>query len=37
MARLGLLLELLEHRGMKYYEGEEDNELTELIDFLCVN
>ena len=25
MARLGLLMELLEHRGIKYYEGEEDN------------
>ena len=37
MARLGLLMELLERRGIQYYEGEEDNELTDLIDFLCVD
>ena len=30
-------MELLERRGIQYYEGEEDDELTELIDFLCVN
>ena len=38
MARLGLLMELLERRGMEYYEGEkEDEELTALIDFLCID
>ena len=37
MARLGLLMELLERRGIDYYEGEEDNELNELIDHLCIN
>ena len=38
MVRLGLLMELLERRGIEYYEGEEkDEELTALIDFLCVN
>ena len=36
MARLGLLLELLQRRGEDYYEGEEkDGEINELIDFLC--
>ena len=38
MARIGLLMELLERRGIEYYSGEvEDKELTELIDFLCTN
>ena len=37
MARLGLLMELLERRGIEYYEGKEDIELNELITFLCVN
>ena len=37
MARLGLLMELLERRGIQFYRGEEDNELNELITFLCVN
>ena len=37
MVRLGLLMELLERRGMDYYKGEEDRELNELIDFLCAN
>ena len=36
MARLGLLLELLERRGEDYFQGEEqDGEVTTLIDFLC--
>ena len=36
MARLGLLLELLEQRGTSFYAGEEkDDNLTEIIDFLC--
>ena len=36
MAKLGLLLELLQRRGEDYYEGEEkDGEINELIDFLC--
>ena len=35
MARLGLLLELLEQRGTGFYAGEEkDDNLTEIIDFL---
>ena len=35
-ARLGLLLELLEQRGANFYAGEEkDNDLNEIIDFLC--
>ena len=37
MARLGLLMELLERRGIQYYQGEEDNELNELTTFLCIN
>ena len=38
MARLGLLLELLQRRGEDYYEGEEkDGEINELIDFLCTS
>ena len=38
MARLGLLMELLEQRGVEYYEGEEkDEELQALIDFLCTD
>ena len=36
MAKLGLLLELLERRGEVYSQGEEqDNEMNEIIDFLC--
>ena len=36
MARLGLLLELLEQRGASFYAGEEkDNDLNEIIDYLC--
>ena len=36
MARLGLLLELLEQRGASFYAGEEkDDDLTEIIDYLC--
>jgi hypothetical protein len=36
MARLGLLLELLEQRGARFYAGEEkDNDLNEIIDYLC--
>ena len=36
MAKLGLLLELLERRGMVYSQGEEqDEELNDLITFLC--
>ena len=36
MARLGLLLELLQRRGEDFYKGEEkDGEINELIDFLC--
>ena len=34
MVRLGFLMELLERRGIEHFEGEE---LTALIDFLCVN
>ena len=37
MARLGQMMELLERRGIRYYQGEEDNELNELITFLCIN
>ena len=38
MAKLGLLLELLQRRGEDYYEGEEkDGEINELIDFLCTS
>ena len=38
MVRLGLLMELLEQRGLEYYEGEEkDEELQALIDFLCTD
>ena len=38
MARLGLLMELLERRGNEHFEGEEkDEELTALIDFLCTD
>ena len=38
MVRLGLLMELLERRGIKHFEGEEkDEELTALIDFLCTD
>ena len=36
MARLGLLLELLERRGEDYFQGEEqDGQVTTLIHFLC--
>ena len=36
MVKLGLLLELLERRGEVYSQGEEqDNEMNEIIDFLC--
>ena len=36
MARLGLLLELLQRRGEDFYKGKEkDNETNDLIDFLC--
>ena len=36
MAKLGLLLELLERRGEVYSQGEEqDNKMNEIIDFLC--
>ena len=36
MARLGLLLELLEQRGASFYAGEEnDDDLTEIINYLC--
>ena len=38
MARLGLLLELLEQRGVSYYAGEEkDDDVNDIIDFLCTN
>ena len=38
MARLGLLLELLEQRGEGYYHGEEeDQDANIMIDFLCTN
>ena len=39
MARLGLLLELLEQRGENYFQGEEeeDPDITNLIDFLCAD
>jgi hypothetical protein len=36
MAKLGLLLELLERRGMEHTMGEEqDGEVNDLIDFIC--
>ena len=36
MARLGLLLELLERRGEVYTQGgEQEDEINEIIDFLC--
>ena len=37
MARLGLLLELLEQRGVQYYAGEKDDDLDVIIDFLCTD
>ena len=38
MARLGLLLELLEQRSVSYYAGEEkDDDVNNIIDFLCTN
>ena len=37
MAKLGLLLELLERRGLEYSRGEEQDrgEVNDLINFLC--
>ena len=36
MARLGLLLELLEQLGASFYAGEEkDDDLNQIIDYLC--
>ena len=39
MTRLGLIMELLKvkRRGIDFYRGEKDNELIELITFVCVN
>ena len=38
MAKLGLLLELLKRRGEVYsHGGEQDNEINQIIDFLCTN
>ena len=38
MARLGLLLELLEQRGVSYYAGEDkDDDVNDIINFLCTN
>ena len=38
MAKLGLLLELLKRRGEVYSQGgEQDNEINQIIDFLCTN